>query len=159
MARWQRDPTARRRLAILLVAAEAVALTVCFFLIFGPYLYRLLLLLGMRVTGGVLKGYYAACAVASLAVLAGAVVVGLKYLKGVLWARRVFIIANVVVLALGLIWLVKHELSPAARTDNTAAIAGLLLPMVTLFPLLWPLITFRPVQRDAGNGAPPGAGV
>jgi len=156
MARWQRDPTARRRLAILLVAAEVAALTACFFLVFGPYLHRLLLLLGMTISGGVRTAYYAACAAAALAVLVGAVVVGVKYLKGVAWTRRVFITANVVVLALGLIWLIKHELSPGARTDNTAAWAGLLLPMITLFPLLWPLMTFRPVEEDRG-GAPPEA--
>jgi len=158
MARWQRDVKARRRLALLLVAAEVVALTACFFWIFSAYLYQVFVRLGYVLRGGLETGYYVACGVASAAVLAGAVLVGRKFLAGVLWARRAFIIANVVLLVLGLVWFIRHEFMSAARSDTTAALAGLLLPMVTLFPLLWPLITFRPVHDDRQGDAASDAG-
>ncbi|MBL7140122.1 MAG: hypothetical protein ISS74_04365 [Planctomycetes bacterium] len=154
MARWQRDTKVRRRLAILLVATEVVALTVCFYVLSGPYVYQVLLRLGLASESN-LWAAFCLVIVATAACFGGAVVVGVKYLAGVLWARRAFLIANAVMLALGLVWFIKHEFVSEARSDTTAAMAGLLLPMATLFPLLWPLLTFRPVQEDRqGEGGP-----
>jgi len=152
MARWQRDPTVRKRLTILLTAGEVLALGVCFFGIFQAYMYRILLRLGMadpREGGLVLL--IAATGVWFVA----AVLVGVMYVKGRTWARRLLIAANAILVALGLLWFSIHMVKAGGSVvDMSASLLGLLLPMVTLFPLLWPLLTLRQTGStdDAGAG-------
>jgi len=153
MARWQRDPRSRRRLGYLLVGLEVVALTACFFGIFLAYCLRGLLAVGVSLDAARLATWIAGIA-ATVACAAVAVVVGLKYLAGRTWARVVLIAANGVLVGLGLFWFAVHQSRTGASADNTASLVGLLVPMVTLFPLLWPLLRFRPVQPGEEGGGP-----
>jgi len=152
MARWQRDPTARRRLAYLLVGAEVLALAACFYGIVSAYCFRGMLRLGVSREAANLATWIVSIA-GTAAWAAAAVAVGLKYVAGRRWARVVLIVANGILIGLGLIWFVIHHARYGAARDNLAALLGLLLPMVTLFPLLWPLLRFRPVPpREQGGG-------
>jgi hypothetical protein len=152
MARWQRDPRSRRRLSYLLVGVEVVALTACFLGIFLAYCLRGLLYVGVS-PETVHSATWTAGIAATALCAAVAVVVGLKYLAGKRWARAVFVVANGILVGLGLFWFVVHQFRHGAGTDNTAGLVGLLLPMVTLFPLLWPLLRFRPVaESEPGPG-------
>lgn len=147
MARWQRDPKTRRRLTWLLVGAEVLALTGNFYPIFFAYLYQVFIRLGhgpqqplvSHDDTGVISVVFT-CVVFVVAFAEGA-----AYARGQQWARRAMIAENVILVALGLFWFLKNRLgggSPSA----VAAVAGVILPMVTLFPLLWPLLAFRPVD-------------
>jgi hypothetical protein len=152
MARWQRDPATRRRLALLLVGVEVLALAACGFGISQAYAVRGLLYVGVSPQTTYTVAWIVGIAVGVLALGLG-VVAGLKYLAGRAWPRRVFIVANVVLVALGLFWFAVHQVRHGAVAGHTASLVGLLLPMVTLFPLLWPLLRFRPVpdrEPDAG---------
>ncbi len=144
MARWQRDPTMRLKMTYLLVAVEALAIGGNVYPIFGAYLYQLCILMGGTVadpliSAGASNVLTLVVAVASLIL---AIVVGVAYARGRAWARKALIAANVVLVALGVIWFLKNRLA-GSRQDTMAAMAGLLLPIVTLFPLLWPLLVFR----------------
>ncbi|HUU11115.1 MAG TPA: hypothetical protein VM431_11345 [Phycisphaerae bacterium] len=149
MARWQRDPKARRNVAYVLAAAEAVALTANFYSVFSAYLLQLDLRLSGR--GELLMSlaavYYTALA-ATAVCLGVSVFVGVMYARARSWARKTFIAANVVLVGLGVVWFVKNRLG-GGSPDTAATLAGLLLPIITLFPLLWPLIVFRP-DRTVG---------
>jgi len=151
MARWQRDPKLRRRALILLAAGEMLALGVCFFGIFQAYLYRMMLRLG--VADPPASGLILVMA-ATVLWAAAAVFVAVMYVKGRRWARGALIAANSVLVALGLLWFVIHFTRAGGDVrDTTASLVGLLLPMVTLFPLLWPLLTFRQDGPGQGPGA------
>ena len=145
MAQWQRDPKARRNIAYLLAAVEVAVVTANFYPIFSAYLLRAALFVtaGSAETRAAI--YYVAVA-ATVVCFVVAVFVGMMYARNRSWARRVFIIANVVLLALGVVWFVKNQMS-GSRPEIKAVAAGLLLPIVTLFPLLWPLVVFRPALR------------
>lgn len=142
MAQWKRDPKARRNIAYLLAAVEVAAVTANFYPIFSAYLLRasLFVTADSAETGAAI--YYAAVAATVLCFVV-AVFVGIRYARNRSWARWVFIIANAVLLALGVVWFVKNQML-SSRPEMQVAAAGLLLPIVTLFPLLWPLIVFRP---------------
>ena len=145
MAQWKRDPKARRNIAYLLAAVEVAAVTANFYPIFSAYLLRasLVVTAGSAETRAAI--YYAAVAATVLCFVV-AVFVGIMYARNRSWARWVFIIANAVLLALGVVWFVKNQMS-SSRPEMQVAASGLLLPIVTLFPLLWPLIVFRPALR------------
>jgi hypothetical protein len=66
------------------------------------------------------------------------------YVRGAGWARWAFILQNGALIALGLVWFVINRMTIGEPT-TLATVGGLVIPMVTLFPLLWPLLTFRPV--------------
>jgi len=152
MARWQRDPKARRNVAHVLAAVEAVALTANFYPIFSAYLqYVNVALLGHRLSG--LSVIYVSLAAAAVC-LGVAVVVGVMYARNRAWARCAFIAANGLLLALGLLWFTVDRLG--AQPEVTPAIAGLVLPVVTLFPLLWPLVVFRPALREGADASDAG---
>jgi len=152
MARWQRDPQARRRLGYLLVGAEVVALVACCFGISMAYCLRGLLQFGLSRDAVNLATWVVGISATAVCAVA-AVVVGLKYLAGRQWARAVFIAANAILVALGLVWFVAHQARHGAAGGNMASLVGLLLPMVTLFPLLWPLLRFRPLATgEEGDG-------
>jgi len=143
MARWQRDPRLRKRLTAMLVTAEVVALTACFYPVFTAYLYRGLLLIGVG-GGAASQVTWVGSIAGTVGCLVGGIWVGLKYAKGLAWARRLYLAGNVGLTVLGVAWFAIHQVRWGAQADNTVALAGLLLPMVTLFPLLWPLLRFRP---------------
>lgn len=144
MARWQRDPKARQRVVYVLAAAEVVGVTASFYLIFSAYLLRIWLLMTVGTPEMEATVYYAARAATAVCFVVG-VFVGIMYARGRSWARRVFIVANAVLLTAGVVWFVKSQVL-SSRTGASVAAWGLLLPILVLFPLLWPLIVFRPKQ-------------
>lgn len=144
MARWQRDPRGRQRVAQLLAAVEVLALVAVFWPIFGAYFRQV----NFRLSSAPGESFLSSKAAVYVAVaatvvwLAAAALVGLKYVQGLRWPRLVFLGANVLLLGLGLVWFLHNRLG-GTRPDQAAALWGLVLPLVTLFPLLWPLLTFR----------------
>lgn len=148
MARWQRDREMRLKVAWALVAAEVLALAGIFARICLGYLvYVNVRLVGGRLSDSALL-YITAGATA--VVLAVAVYEGLMFVRGCRWARAAFIIENVAVVFLGLLWFVKNRITGDAM-NTEAALYGLLLPMLTLFPLLWPLLVFSPTPDAASE--------
>lgn len=151
MARWQRDPASRRRVAYLLVAVEVLALAACTYGITQAYGLRGLLAVGVVPATAQAVAWISGLVLTVVSVGLG-VWIGLKYVAGGRWPRVVFIVANAVLIALGLFWFIVHQVRHGAVADHTASLVGLLLPMVTLFPLLWPLLQFRPVAEPETEG-------
>jgi hypothetical protein len=148
MARYERDPGRRRRLAILLAVIEVLVVSGNFFTIFTAYLNWL----NVRFSLSTFLGAHGmgVSAVVTAVFLVACAVVGVLYVKGDSRARIVLVAANALLVLLGLLWFLKgYALS--AEPNRNVAFLGLLLPMVTLFPLLWPLISFRPVPPAAGQ--------
>ena len=148
MARWQRDREMRLKLAWALVAAEVLALAGIFARICLGYL----VFVNARLLGGCLSGYaplYITVG-ATAVVLAVAVYEGRMFVRGCRWARAAFIIENVALVVLGLLWFVKNRITGDA-VNTEAALYGLLLPALTLFPLLWPLRVFSPTPDAASE--------
>jgi len=155
MARWQRDPKARRNVAYVLAAAEVLAVMANVYSIFLAYLQYV----NARFLGSALSGSSVIyVGVTAMVVSAGVgVFVAVMYVRGRAWGRAAFIIANIGLVALGVLWFAIDHLG--AEPDRISAWAGLLLPLVTLFPLLWPLIVFRPTLlagSDASDGSDAG---
>ncbi len=148
MARYERDPRRRRRLAILLAALEVLAVSGNFFTLFMAYLNWLNVRLSLSTFLGA-HGIGVSAVVAAVFLVACAVV-GLLYVNGNPRARLILVAANALLVLLGLLWFVKGYAMSAEPNPNVALL-GLVLPMVTLFPLLWPLISFRPVPPAAGR--------
>jgi len=142
MARYERDPKARRDLAILLAVAEVLAVAGVFFLIFSAYVHWVML----KFSWGAHSGIVAAVASALFLILA--VVQGIQYVKGRSWARAVFVVENLLLLAGGVLWFVKVTISTTSD-DSLVPLMGAAVPLVTLFPLLWPLLSFRPIPPAA----------
>jgi len=142
MARWQRDPKARRNVVRLLAAVEVLAVTANFYPMFTGYLHWV----NVRLGGGSLlslNAEYGVAIAATAVFLAVAVVQAVMYARGRPWARWAFIGANAGLVLLGLVWFLKNRLW-GATPDVYAALVGLALPMMTVFPLLWPLLALEP---------------
>ena len=142
MARWQRDPRARRRLATLLAAVEVIAVSTNFFCIFSAYFRRLCVSVAPSWPETNTEGFLVLAV--SVLFLLVAVFEGVMYVKGRPWARLAFIGENALLVVLGLVWFLVCMVGPVAP-GLLVVVCGLLLPIGTLFPLLWPLLTFRPV--------------
>jgi hypothetical protein len=74
---------------------------------------------------------------------------GILYAKGRPWVRALFILENGLLIFLGVLWFVKNQVG--AEPNRIVALLALVLPMMTLFPLLWPLLSFRPVPPTGGR--------
>jgi hypothetical protein len=148
MAQWERDPRLRRRLTWALAAAEAVAVSVNFYLIFRAYMYRILV--AVWPSAAAWEAVRVAPWVATAACVVVMAVLGFLYARGRGWVRPVFIAGNGFLILLGLVWFL-HNLMGSGRPDADATYGGLLVPLVTLLPLLWPLLSFRPAQRAAAQ--------
>jgi len=72
------------------------------------------------------------------------------YAGGRGWARRLFLAENLGLLSAGLLWFLVN-LVDSSGLHGPPIIHGLLVPMVTLFPLLWPLWALRSMKGDAGG--------
>ena len=155
MARWQRDPKARRNVAYVLAAAEVLAVMANVYSIFLAYVqYANARFLGSALSGPTVIYVGVTATVVSAGV---GVFVAVLYVRGRAWGRAAFIIANTGLVVLGVLWFAIDRLG--AEPDRISAWAGLLLPLVTLFPLLWPLIVFRPTLlagSDASDGSDAG---
>jgi hypothetical protein len=139
----------RQRVTWLLVAAEVLALTVSFGIIFLRYLQFLLAMLSAG-KGATEAAKYVALVATALA-LGAAVFEGIKYLRGVRWARLAFLIENVALLALGVMWFVWNRFR-GDKVNTDPAWFGLVLPMLTLLPLLWPLLFHSPGSGGDSGG-------
>ena len=148
MARWQRDPKIRQRLAYTLATMEILALSFNFYYIFLAYFYQLWLRLGRHDFSAVRRAAFVAVGLMVVA----AVVEGLYYVRGRLWAQRAFVVENAVLIVLGLLWFAKHRLGDGASPAGYVALYGLVVPIATLFPLLWPLLVFKPVPPSSTQG-------
>ncbi|MGB2937962.1 MAG: hypothetical protein WBD05_07185 [Phycisphaerae bacterium] len=148
MARWQRDPRVRRRLAILLAAVEVMVVSINFFCIFSAYFRRLCISVAPSWPETNTEGFLV-LAVAVLFLLL-AVFEAIMYVKGRPWARLAFIGENALLVVLGLVWFLVRMVGPIAP-GLLVVVCGLLVPIGTLFPLLWPLLTFRPVTAAGGE--------
>jgi hypothetical protein len=140
MARWERDPQAQRQVLWFLALAEVMALLGNGFLVSMHY-FRWIVSQMAPVRGAEFSPFILPMiATASAAVFL--VYQGIAFAKGRAWARRLFLAENAVLIVLGLIWLAVRASDPAGarRVD---IFGGLVLPMATLFPLLWPLWAFR----------------
>jgi hypothetical protein len=148
MARWQRDREMRLRLAWALVVAEVLALAGSFALIFMAYLRFAV----VRFGGAQVSNFVLWCIAlgATAVVLAVAGYEGRMFVRGCRGARAAFILENVALVVLGLLWFVKNRITGDV-TNTEAALYGLLLPMLTLFPLLWPLLVFSPTPGAASE--------
>jgi hypothetical protein len=137
MARYERDPKLRARYRLLLSGAEIVALTVNFYFIFSAYVNRVNVLIA--ISRWILL---AVVGVATLLVVGAAVYQVRQYAKGQSWARMALVIENASLVFLGMLWFVHNRLSP--EPERLVVLAGLVLPLATLFPLIWPLLVFKP---------------
>jgi len=149
MAKWERDPVLRRRLSWLLAAAETLALTLNFYLVFSAYLQRVLVAVAPKLLS--VQAFVAVALVVTGFCLAGAAVQGFLYVRGRAWARSAFLVENGVLIVLGFLWFI-HSILGSGEPNIFSTWGGLLLPLVTLFPLLWPLISLRPLPPAARGG-------
>ena len=149
MARWQRDPRARRNVAAVLAAAEVLLGGIVFFVLVSGYILRI----GVRVARGVVPYVLYIAGPLTILVAAGLVYLAIQYVKGQERARRLFIGFNALLVLAGLVWFL---LSLVAGSESAEAVwYGLGLPMLTVFPLTAPLMGFRP-KMDAPPPAGPG---
>ena len=156
MARWERDPKLRQRLGWLLAVVEVLAVSANFYPIYTAYFHQIILRLSSAKSLLIPWGVEMAIGiVVSAAFLALAAYEGYGYVQGRAWARRAFIVENLVLIALGVIWFIKNRFC-GGGADAVAAVGGLALPIATIFPLLWPLIAFDPVlaPSDPDTAAP-----
>ena len=154
MAGYERNPKLQRRLALLLAAAETLALTANFCIIFLGYGHYVLNVLGRGILGA--TGLFIVTVVLTAACLVVAVLECRRYLKGRLRMRTVLIIENGVLILLGVAWYLHSLASHCPQPpERWVGIGGLLLPLLTLFPLLWPLLVFKPMSEPPPAAAPP----
>ena len=154
MARYERDPRLRRRLALLLVLGEVLALSVVFFAIFYGYFnwfnQRFLHIQFLRPGPSERLGLHLSLFALGVTLLVDAVFIAqaVLYVKGRSWTRLAFLGQNGFLIAMGLIWfVVKVARADVALTEaREVGFWAVVLPMATLFPLLWPLRVFRPVR-------------
>ncbi|MBM4017094.1 MAG: hypothetical protein FJ288_01995 [Planctomycetes bacterium] len=149
MAKWERDPRLRQRLAWLLAAAETAAISLNFYFIFAAYMHRLLVAVAPGVAGSPPTVWVTYAATAICFALAAAQ--GRLYVRGREWVRTAMLLENVVLVVLGVAWFLR-SVRGRAQPEPYALYCGLLLPLVTLFPLLWPLLSFRPAPPAASQG-------
>jgi hypothetical protein len=145
MPQWERDLRMRKRLAWALAVAEALALAGNLVPICWGALRSFSPRLGIEFTPGTLISIAAAVAAVALVVATFEVV---KYVRGAGWARLLLIVENAALIAVGIVWFLFTH-SSHSDVASYAAGFGLVVPLVTLFPLLWPLISFRPVPPPA----------
>jgi hypothetical protein len=147
MALWERDPKANQRMALLLVVVEALAILVNFYTIFSVYLYQIHLRLQMGLSGTALL-----VAVIMAVVLCAALMAyeGRMYLRGRAWARYAFLAENGLLITLGMLWFLWNRMGSGLH-DVLPLYLGLALPLVTLFPLMWPFLVFRVLPTAPGQ--------
>jgi len=149
MARWERDPVLRRQLTWLLVTVEALALTVNAYFVIAAYLRRVLVAVAPKLLSN--DAFLAVVIVLTGIYFAAVVVQGYQFLRGRPWVRTAFLVQNSVWIVLGILWF-AHNLAGQGNPNKFATWGGLLLPLVTLFPLIWPLLSLRPMAPVGGRG-------
>jgi len=122
---------------------DSLALSANFFFIFRQYLWWTCLrfLTSWRESAALLTVPYVLTGLFFVIVACQAVF----YAAGRSWARRAFVLENLLLIAAGLLWFLASLDNPTPVLAK-AVVHGLLAPMSTLFPLLWPLWSLRPVK-------------
>jgi len=143
MARWHRDPKVWRRVMFLIAMVDVLAITGNFFFIFRHYFWWTCL-------NVITSLYETAVPLVAPYVLTGLIFVvfiyqAWAYSGGRVWARRAFVLENILLIVAGLLWFLVNLGNPA-QTLTVPLVHGLLVPMITLFPLLWPLWALRPMK-------------
>ncbi len=138
MARWQRDPRARKRLATILVATEVLLAAIVFLLLAYNYIVRL----AFRVAPGLAEHGLLIAGILTVLFLAWLIYQAMMYVRGIDWARKAFIAINIVLFAAGALWFVADLLT--AQQNPDALVQGLCLPLITVFPITGFLLAFRP---------------
>jgi len=147
MARWERDPVLKRRLSWLLAGTETAALALNFYFVFAAYLRRITVAISPTLLST--EAFVILALAATGVFLAIAVVQGCLFVRGRGWARVAFLIENSALVFLGLVWFI-HSKVGQGEPNVYAVWGGFILPFVTLFPLLWPLMLLRPTPPAAG---------
>jgi hypothetical protein len=148
VAGYERNPRLQRRLSLALAMAETLALTVNFSLIFTAYANFLDAMANRPMPPGIL---FIVSVMVTVAGLVATLLLCRKFIKGASWPRWVLILANLSLIVLGVMWYAR--VSVGGKPAPWVGFCGLILPMVTLFPLLWPLITFKP-KTESPAAAP-----
>jgi hypothetical protein len=133
----------------LLAAAEALALTLNFYFVFSAYLRRVMMAILPKLPSN--ATLMAVAIVATVLCLAVVAVQAVLYVRGHKRARMAFLIENGALILLGVVWFI-HSVAGQGEPNVFATWGGLLLPLVTLFPLLWPLMSLRPPSPAGGAG-------
>jgi len=149
MPRWHRDPKTWQRVMFVVAMVDGLAVSANFFFIFRHYLWWtcLRIITSWHETAVPVIVPYVLTGLSFVVVACQAVV----YAAGRPWARRAFVLENILLIVAGLLWFLASLGNPTPVLA-TAVVHGLLVPMVTLFPLLWPLWALRPMQRDERRG-------
>ncbi len=140
MVRWQRDPRARKRAAMMVCAAEIVLVPLVAYVPGLFYVYRVLMRLGFGQEGASSSVSWVTaipCAVLG----AWLIVQSVFYLKGRRWTRVAFIAVNALVILAGIVWVLMAPKDPGALGY------GLLVPMVTLFPMIGVFVGLNPMPE------------
>jgi hypothetical protein len=145
MPRWHRDPKTWQRVMFVVAMVDGLAVSANFFFIFRHYLWWtcLRIITSWHGTSVPLIAPYVLTGLSFVIVTYQAFV----YAAGRPWARRVFLLENTFLIVAGLLWLLA-SLGDPTPTLRMVVVHGLLVPMITLFPLLWPLWALRPMQQD-----------
>jgi hypothetical protein len=131
----------------LLCGVEAVALPLNFYFVFCAYLRRLTVAIAPKLFTA--ETFLIVALVATGLFAAVSVVQVVLYARGRGWFRPVLMVENGALIVMGLLWFL-HSVLGKGEPNVFATWGGLLLPCVTLFPLLWPLMTFRPIPPGGG---------
>jgi hypothetical protein len=152
MAGYERNPKQRRRLGLLLVAGESVALGANAAFVFSAYVHYLFL--RMNVPLGQWGGYVLISVFAAAGLAAG-IYEGSMFLKGRPRFRQIMMIENALILVLGLAWFFHSWIgSMPNKPSPMIGFGGLVLPLISLFPLIWPLMTFKPKDEKPAGPRP-----
>ncbi len=143
MPRWHRDPKTWQRVMFVVAMVNGLAVSANFFFIFRHYLWWtcLNIITSWHETAVPLIVPYILAGLSFVIVAYQAVF----YAAGRPWARRLFLAENLGLLSAGLLWFLASLGNPTPVLA-TAVVQGLLVPMVTLFPLLWPLWALRSMK-------------
>ncbi|HUU31771.1 MAG TPA: hypothetical protein VMY69_06690 [Phycisphaerae bacterium] len=143
MPKWRRDPKTWQRVMFVVAMVDGLAVSANFFFIFRHYFWWtcLKILTLWHGTDVPLIVPYVLTGLSLVIVAFQAVF----FAAGRPWARRAFVLENILLIVAGLLWFLASLGNPPEAMANPI-INGLLAPMVTLFPLLWPLWALRPMK-------------
>jgi hypothetical protein len=149
MPRWHRDPKTWQRVMFVVAMVDGLAVSVNVFFIFRHYLWWtcLKIVTSWHGTAVPLIVPYVLAGLSFVIVTYQAFV----YAAGRPWARRAFVLENILLIVAGVLWFLASLGNPTPML-MIAVVHGLLVPMVTLFPLLWPLWALRPMKPPVGGG-------
>lgn len=153
MARWQRDPRARKRVAIVLMVVEVLLAAAVFVVLVQNYVFRLAVRVGNR--DGLQQLYEQTrivAAVLGVLFLVWLIFQAVMYVRGKEWARKAFVAINLLLVLGGVLWFALDLL--VGEADSASLVQGLCLPLITVFPMTGLLLSFRPMPPRRPPGSP-----